>query len=135
MKRHLLVAAMVVAYSPLMVESGAPKYPAFELTLGDAPGEKFLFSAGDASIDSPIFVDIAGRNPTVADDKYRMRVEKRWVSAHLPKGANFDYYGSAECTVKPRKDEFPGCEIIAFEIPATGEKVAYYFYVGHWPFE
>ncbi|HTU68347.1 MAG TPA: hypothetical protein VMF52_20560 [Steroidobacteraceae bacterium] len=136
MNRQLLVFIAIAA--GLLVPAyaaTAPKYPAFELKLEDATGERFLFSAGDASITSPIFVDIAGRDPTVADKKYRMRVEKRWVAAHLPEGAEFAYYGSAECKVKPRKMEFPGCEIIAFVIPATGEKIAYFFYVGHWPFE
>jgi hypothetical protein len=105
------------------------------VTFEDAPGEKFLLSAGNATISSPIYLDIAGRDPTVADKKYRMRAEKRWVAAHLPKGANFTHYGSAECKVRPRKDEFPGCEIIGFEIPATHETIEYFFYVGHWPFE
>jgi hypothetical protein len=136
MKRHLLViASIAVGFLLPALADTAPKYPPFEVTLEDAPGERFLFSSGDASITSPIFVDIAGREPTVADKKYRMRVEKRWVAAHLPEGANFAYYGSAECKVKPRKDEFPGCEIIAFVIPSTDEKIAYFFYVGHWPFE
>jgi hypothetical protein len=128
-------AVAVAALTLSLLGCGKPKYEAFEVTLEDAPGERFLFSAGDASITSPIFVDIAGRDPTLADKEYRMQVEKRWVAAHLPEGARFTHYGSAECTVRPRKDEFPGCEIIAFDLPATNEKIAYHFYVGHWPFE
>ena len=136
MKGHVLLNAAISLILPLsLVGCSKPKYEAYEVVLEDAPGERFLFSAGDASISSPIFVDIAGREPTLADKKYRMRVEKRWVAAHLPNGAQFTHYGSAECEVKPRKDEFPGCEIIGFDLPATNEKIEYLFYVGHWPFE
>jgi hypothetical protein len=136
MRRYLLPKAPVSAALVLsLLGCGNPRYEAYEVVIEDAPGERFLFSAGDASISSPIFVDIAGREPTLADKKYRMLVEKRWVAAHLPDGAQFTHYGSAECKVKPRKGEFPGCEIIGFELPATNEKIEYLFYVGHWPFE
>ena len=135
MKRHLIGFTICAMAFCAAAGCGDPTYAAFEVTFEDAPGEKFLLSAGDATISSPIYLDIAGRDPTVADKKYRMRAEKRWVAAHLSEGANFTHYGSAECKVRPRKDEFPGCEIIGFEMPATHEKIEYFFYVGHWPFE
>ena len=135
MNRHLIGLAFCALAFCTATGCGEAKFAAFEVTFEDAPGEKCLLSAGDATIASPIYLDIAGRDPTVADKKYRMRAEKRWVAAHVAEGANFTHYGSAECEVRPRKDEFPGCEIIGFEMPTTHEKIEYFFYVGHWPFE
>ena len=135
MNRHLIGFAFCALAFCTAAGCGEAKFAAFEVTFEDAPGEKCLLSAGDATIASPIYLDIAGRDPTVADKKYRMRAEKRSVAAHVSEGANFTHYGSAECEVRPRKDEFPGCEIIGFEMPTTHEKIEYFFYVGHWPFE
>jgi hypothetical protein len=130
-----VIATLAVSLTSVLLGCGEARYAAFEVTLEEAPGEKFLLSAGDATISSPIFVSIEGREPTVADKRYRMQVEKRWVAAHVPEGATFAYYGSAECKVTRREGEFPGCEIIAIEVPAKHETIAYHFYVGNWPFE
>jgi len=56
----LLNAAAVTALMLSLIGCGKPKYEAFEVTPEDAPGERFLFSAGDASISSPKYRHVRG---------------------------------------------------------------------------
>jgi hypothetical protein len=113
---------------------GEPKYQPMEITLDEAPGITFQFSAANATDSSPVFMSIKGREPTPDDSAFRTCLIRRWVAAHAPEGATMDSWGSAECGLK-RKGEFPGCDIFAINVPSTGKKIEYYFYGGNWPFK
>jgi hypothetical protein len=131
MKGRLRRTLWALTGASLLSGCGEPKYPAWEVTLDEAPGVVYRFSAADATRASPVFMSVQGREPTPEDIKLRTRLIRRWTAAHAPQGATFAYWGSSMCGLQ-RKGEFPGCDIFAINIPATRDAVPLYFYAGNW---
>jgi hypothetical protein len=132
-RRYIPPTVFASAAISLLNGCGEPKYSAWEVSLDETPGVKYLFSAADATRSSPVFMGIQGREPTTADAAFQMRLIRRWVAAHAPEDSTFAYWASDECGLK-RKGEFPGCHIFAINLPGTNKAVEFYFYGGNWPF-
>jgi hypothetical protein len=114
----------------LLSACGAPRYAACTTSMAEMPGVTYEFSAGDATNASPIFMSVAGRDPTPDDMKIRTRLIRSWVAEHAPIGATFSSWGSAKCAME-RAGEFPGCDMLTVNLP-SGEQMTFYFYAGNW---
>jgi hypothetical protein len=108
-----------------------PKYEAVDITSDDNPSLKFHFSAADATRSAPVVMTVPGRELTVDDGKYRVRLQRHWVAIHVPRESSLLGMGSAMCGLK-REGEFPHCDVMIIELPGTKKPVEYYFYLGNW---
>lgn len=109
-----------------------PKFAGFDVKRHDGGSPMFHFSDSDASRTSPVVISIPGRRLANEDDRYRMELEKVWMSTYVPKSLAFKSAGSALCNYS-RQGEQPFCELYEFEDAHGGGGHEYYFYVGNCP--
>ncbi len=130
-----IVGILVLAFmgQPLaaQVEKGRA-FKSFEVESGDVPGLKFSFSEADATSDSPVIIAVVGRKLTMEDHKYRVGLQKYWLSVNVAANLQIEQRVLGKCGLK-REGEYPYCDIYQFVNPKTKERVSYYIYVGNWP--
>jgi hypothetical protein len=121
-------AVLVAGYAV----AAEPKYAGFDVTDHDDPKVSFSFSAGDATSASPIVISAPGRKLTDDDRRYRVDLQKHWLSLHVPRNAQLVSRALVECELK-RENEFAACDRYVFEEPDSKQQLEYYIYVGNWP--
>ena len=91
-----------------------------------------MFSAGAATLESPIRLSIPGRKLTNADRIYRTSLQKYWLSKYVPSRFEFRMRTMSKCGLEV-EGEYPFCDRYSFLDQQSGKEADYYIYIGNWP--
>ncbi|HEY0684006.1 MAG TPA: hypothetical protein VGD45_16870 [Steroidobacter sp.] len=123
---------LVLAGAVVAGEAVSKRYESFEVRSQDGTSPTFIFSAADATSESPIVISVPGRKLTEADRQHRVGLQKYWLSKNVPKDFEYRVRSLVECGLQ-RPGEFAACDHYVFVDPKSEQEFHYYIYVGNWP--
>ncbi|MCC7635601.1 hypothetical protein [Stenotrophomonas rhizophila] len=116
--------------APAMAEEGKvfASFSVVEDGVDQAP--RFVYSEAAASETDPIVISVEGRPLTVQDLKYRVDLQKNWLSANVPERYTFVGRNLVLCSPEPER-KAGRCD--RYEFTEADTVHAYYFRVDSWP--